>query len=348
MEARVCRIYSKKDIRVEEEPLNSPAEGEVLVSMSSGGICGSDIHYYFDGGFGKVRLKTPMILGHEICGTVVDAGVNVKRVKSGDLVSINPSTPCGKCKQCMNRQKNHCTDMQFLGSAMRNPHIQGGFRSHMLIPENQCHVFTGNNSSGEAALTEPLAVCLHAKNIAGELKDKRVLITGAGPIGCICVAVAKFAGAAHVAVTDIQDYSLSIAKKMGADECHNVIVDTESLENNCQNEGLFDVAFECSAVSSALQTAVQSLAPMGRIVQIGLTDGLTFPATVLVSKELTITGTFRFNDEFETAVDILNQGDIDINQIISHRYNIDEAVNAFEMAGDKSKSTKVMLNLQTT
>ena len=186
METRVCRLYDKHDIRIETDTVADPGPGEVLVAIGAGGICGSDLHYYHDGGFGPVRVRQPIILGHEVAGTVEAVGAGVTRVKAGDRVALNPSRPCGHCKYCDAGLFNHCLNMRFYGSAMPFPHEQGAFRDRIIAEEAQCEPVSATTTMAEADCGEPLAVCLHARNRAGNLSGKSVLITGAGPIGALC------------------------------------------------------------------------------------------------------------------------------------------------------------------
>src|SRR4051812_14968779 len=134
---RAAVLHAQRDLRIEDVAAPQPGPGEVAVRIEAGGICGSDLHYYFDGGFGTVRLKEPMILGHEIAGTVARVGVEVASIKPGQRVAVNPSRPCGQCRYCQEGKQNQCLDMRFYGSAMRFPHVQGGFRDVLVCEEAQ-------------------------------------------------------------------------------------------------------------------------------------------------------------------------------------------------------------------
>jgi L-idonate 5-dehydrogenase len=141
-----------------------------------------------------VRLKQPMILGHEIAGDVMEVGAEVARVRPGDHVAVNPSQPCGHCRFCLDGQPNHCSDMRFYGGAMRMPHMQGGFREVLVCTEAQAVPVPTSLSLELAVFAEPLSVCLHAARQAGPLLGKRVLVTGTGPIGALAILVARQAG----------------------------------------------------------------------------------------------------------------------------------------------------------
>ncbi|HSF93938.1 MAG TPA: L-idonate 5-dehydrogenase, partial [Thermohalobaculum sp.] len=320
MESRVCRIHAPHDLRVETEAVTEPGPGQVLVAVGAGGICGSDLHYYHAGGFGTVRLREPMILGHEVAGTVTALGGGVTALAEGDRVALNPSHPCGSCDYCSQGAFNHCTEMRFYGSAMRFPHVQGAFRDLILVDAAQCETVGPGTTLAEAACAEPLAVCLHAAARAGALSGKRVLVTGAGPIGALCAAAARHHGAAEIVVTDLQDATLAVAARMGATRTVNVSGGSEAMEPFLAGKGHFDVTIECSGASPAVRTAIAATRPQGTIVQVGLAGELALPINLLVGKEIALKGTFRFHPEFAEAVRLVDSGAIDVKPIITGRY----------------------------
>ncbi len=343
MLTRVARLYGQKHIKVEMQETSQPGDGQVLLKMAAGGICGSDLHYYQDGGFGPVRVREPIVLGHEASGYVEALGTGVSGLAVGDLVAINPSQPCGSCRFCAEGLPIHCLDMQFMGSAMRLPHAQGMFRDWLVVPAIQCVASGKAVSAAEAACAEPLAVCLHAVSRAGNLEGKRVLVTGAGPIGALAVAAARQAGAGEIVVTDLMDAALERAKAMGATRTINVSTEADQLSAFEEGKGWFDVAFECSAAASAIRSAVAAVRPRGLIVQVGVTGDVLVPLNALVGKELNWIGSQRFDGEFARAAELIGRREIDVRPIISHTFPIDEAVAAFEQAGDRSAACKVQL-----
>ena len=192
---RAIVIHGPKDLRVEDQEAASPGANEVLLDIDTGGVCGSDLHYYNHGGFGPVRLKQPMVLGHEVSGHITALGESVAGLAIGDLISVSPSRPCRQCRFCGEGLHNQCLNMRFYGSAMPFPHIQGAFRQNLVADALQC-VKADGLSGGEAAMAEPLSVALHATRRAGEMLGKKVLVTGCGPIGQLCILAARRAGAA--------------------------------------------------------------------------------------------------------------------------------------------------------
>jgi L-idonate 5-dehydrogenase len=344
METLACVIHEKKDLRLEPVPVNEPEAGQVQVRIGAGGICGSDLHYYLSGGFGTIRLKEPMVLGHEVAGTVQSVGPGVTRVKPGDRVAINPSRACGECQYCAEGQPQHCMNMKFYGSAMPMPHSQGAFRELLVVEEKQCELVGDTISLSEAACAEPLAVALHAVAQYGDLTGKRVLVTGAGPIGSLVVAAARWAGAAEVVVIDLHDAQLAKAREMGATRTINVSVDRELLgQTYSANKGYFDAAFECTGVPTMFRDIAPVLRPRGTLVQIGLGGELSVLANLLVSKEIRFIGTFRFDGEYALAARLLKDGEIDVKPIITATVPVQRAVEAFELASNRTQQMKVLL-----
>lgn len=341
---RAIVIHSAKDLRIEEQESGTPGPGEVLVRMERGGICGSDLHYFNHGGFGTVRLKQPMVLGHEVAGRIAALGDGVSNLALGDLVAVSPSRPCRHCRYCLEGRPNHCLDMRFYGSAMPFPHIQGAFRQELVADMRQC-VKANGLTPGEAAAAEPLAVCLHAVRQAGEMLGKRVLVIGSGPIGVLCVLAARRAGAAEIVVTDIADAPLRFALAAGADRVLNTATDPDALAPYGAGKGTFEVQFECAGVSAAVAAGVSSLRPGGTIVQLGLGGDMSVPVQAITAKELSLKGSFRFHEEFATAVSLMEKGLIDVKPLITHTLPIAQAVDAFHLAADRSRAMKVQLDM---
>ena len=317
---------------------------QLRVRVAFGGICGSDLHYYQHGGFGLVRIKQAMALGHEISGVVDEVGRDVKNVKVGQRIAISPSRPCGGCRFCQLGQQHHCLAMRFYGSAMPFPHIQGGFRDSLVIEQHQAHALSDSLSLSEAALAEPLSVGLHAINRAGGVFGKQVLVTGCGPIGSLLIGGLRRAGAARIVATDVADMPLACARKMGADETINLAKEPGALVKYMADKGQFERVFECSGNERALKGALDVIAPQGVLVAVGLGGDMSLPLNQIVAKEIDLRGTFRFHPEFANAVAFLNSGLIDGKPVISRILPYASAVEAFKLAGDKSQSLKVLID----
>ena len=337
-------IHAPHDLRVEPVTVTPPGAGEVSVRIEAGGICGSDLHYYHDGGFGAVRIKQPMVLGHEIAGVVTEVGAGVERLQAGTRVAVNPSLPCGRCRYCQDGQQRHCLDMRFMGSAMRFPHVQGGFRQALTVRAEQAVPIPDGMSIAEAAMAEPLAVCLHAVRQAGPLLGRRVLVTGCGPIGILTIMAARLAGACEIIATDLGAYPLRFAERSGATRALDVSGNPAALAPYATDKGTFDVLFEASGNGAALRGAFEALRPGGIIVQIGIGGDVTLPLNVLVAKEFQLRGTFRFDQEFELAVELMGAGRIDVTPLVTETVPIAHADAAFKLATDRQQAMKVQLS----
>ena len=335
-------IHAPKDLRLEERDPGTPGPGEVAIRLAAGGVCGSDLHYYNHGGFGAVRLKEPMILGHEVSGHVAAIGPDVDGLAEGDLVAVSPSRPCGTCEYSRQGLHNHCLNMQFYGSAMPFPHIQGAFREVLVAHASQC-VKADGLTPGQAAMAEPLSVCLHATRRAGEMLGKRVLVTGCGPIGVLCILAARRAGAAEIVATDLAPNALSHAERAGADRVINMSETPDALDAYSANKGHFDVLFEATGVAAALAGGIHAMRPRGVVMQLGLGGDMTVPVQTLTAKELDLRGSFRFHEEFAISVDLMQKGLIDVSPLITHTMPLTDAEAAFQIANDRTQAMKAQI-----
>ncbi|KQW63557.1 L-idonate 5-dehydrogenase [Variovorax sp. Root411] len=337
-------IHAPDDLRLDEQDAGEIGPGQVLVKVGMGGICGSDLHYFHNGGFGTVRIKEPMVLGHEVAGTVVAVAPGVESVRIGDKVAVNPSRPCGACKFCLEGLPNQCLDMRFYGSAMRTPHVQGAFRNMLLCEATQCVKVAEHVPLRLAALAEPFSVGLHGVSRAGPLLGKRVLVSGCGPIGVLAIAAARAHGAAEITATDVVDEPLAIARAMGADNTINVAQDKTWVSRHSAEKGTFDVMLECSGNERALRDGLEVMRPRGVVVQLGLGGDVSIPQNMVVAKELSICGSFRFHAEFALAVRLINEGRVDLSPVVTHTFPMLQARQAFELASDRKQAMKVLID----
>ncbi|MEV7690502.1 L-idonate 5-dehydrogenase [Streptomyces bungoensis] len=335
-----CVIHGRGDLRVEELPEPEPGPGQAVVAVRHGGVCGSDLHYWRHGGVGDFRLREPMVLGHEVVGTVVSLGAGAAGPAPGTPVAVHPATPCGLCPECAQRRRNVCRDTRYLGSAARFPHVQGAFAARIAVPAEQLRPLPDGLGLRRAALAEPLSVALHAVRRAGDVAGRHVLVTGAGPIGCLVVAAARAAGAARITVTDLLPEALGYAAVAGAD--------TLVRAGDPEDPGWpaeVDVAVEASGAAAGLDTCLRLVRRGGVVVQLGMLPpgSSPFAGNLLVSREIELRGAFRFDTEFDEALRLLAaRGEFD--GLISAVVPVRAAEEAFALAADRTRSCKVLLD----
>jgi L-idonate 5-dehydrogenase len=344
MKSVIC--HSAQDLRIESIELPPLGDHQLRVKVAFGGICGSDLHYYQHGGFGTVRIKQPITLGHEVSGIVDGWGSRVSGFGRGQRIAISPSRPCGHCRFCQAGQHNHCLNMRFYGSAMPFPHIQGAFSEAIIIERYQAHPIPAHLSLSEAALAEPLSVGLHAISRAGSVLGQQVLVTGCGPIGLLLIGALRRAGAGRIVACDIASLPLACAREMGADETIDLSTGADRLEVYKAEKGQFDSVFEASGSQAALRTALDLIRPRGILVTVGMGGDVSLPMTQLVAKEVDMRGTFRFHAEFATAVRFLSEGLINGKPVITRILPMAQAIEAFQLAADKSQSLKVQIQFE--
>lgn len=335
-------VHGVHDLRVEELPDPQPGPGETLVRIAYGGICGSDLHYYHRGGVGDFRLQEPMVLGHEVVGTVAGHGPGVDGLPVGTPVAVHPARPCGQCRECRSGRRNVCRDAGYLGSAARFPHVQGGFSQLLVVPADRLVPLPPELPLRLAALSEPTAVALHAVRRAGDVVGAEVLVTGAGPIGCLVVLALRAAGAGRIVVSDLVDEALAVAAAVGADE---VVRADDPDDSRWPTEA--DVVIEASGSAAGLASALQHVRRGGRVVALGLLPPGDTPVAgnVVVTREIELVGSFRFDSELTDAVALLSSLGVAVEPVVTGVHPLTDAVAAIEVAGDRRRACKVLLDL---
>jgi L-idonate 5-dehydrogenase len=337
-------LFGPEDLRVVEKDLGPLAAGMVRVRFGAGGICGSDMHYFRHARTGDFIVTSPLILGHEVAGEIVELGDGVSGLGVGDRVAVNPSRWCGQCRRCREGRQNLCENIYFMGSASKTPHMQGGFASLFDAIPAQCVKVDPQLPFAAAALAEPLAVCLHAVKRAGDLDARSAIIFGAGPIGLLTMLAARLAGAASVTVSDIAAAPLAFAAELGADRVVDVSAGGEELQR-ISTQDPFDAAFEVSGTAAGLASAIASVRRGGVVVQVGNLPGgsIPVPANAVMAKEIDLKGTFRFAEEFYDAVRLIEEGKVDVLRLVTAQRPLADAPDAFRLALDRSLSVKVVL-----
>lgn len=339
-----ARIFGPEDLRLVTEPLAPLAPDMVRVAFGAGGICGSDMHYFKHARTGDFIVTSPLTLGHEIAGTIAEIRGTAPGLKLGDRVAVNPSRHCGQCVRCREGRPNLCENLYFMGSASKTPHMQGGFASFFDATPAQCVKIPPSLPFAAAALSEPLAVCLHAVERAGDVAGKRAIVFGAGPIGLLTMVAARQAGVAEIAVVDIAVAPLAFAARLGADRCFDVSVSDAELQDHARAKPI-DLAFEVTGTAAGLAAAIGAVRRGGRVVQVGNLPGgsIPVPANAVMAKELDLVGSLRFGSEFATAVRLIAEGQVDVLAMVTAERPLAQALDAFRLALDRSRSLKVVL-----
>jgi len=327
-------LHNIGDIRLEQKDVPEPGPEQVLLKMDSVGICGSDVHYWTHGAIGDFIVRAPMVLGHEAAGIVEKCGSNVTSLKVGDKVAIEPGVPCRLCNFCKTGVYNLCPDMQFCAT----PPVHGNLARYYVHAADFCYKLPPSVSLEEGALMEPLAVGVHACRRAGVSLGKRVLICGAGPIGLVNLLTAQAMGASEVVITDIMENRLEVARNMGATHVYKVGTGKTAEQMSAEVESLLggnkpDITIECSGVEASIRFGIFSTKSGGCLVLVGLgKPEVTMPIVNAAVREVDIRGIFRYANCYPTAIAMVASGKVDVKPLITHRFQLEETLQAFETA----------------
>ncbi|WP_247698234.1 L-idonate 5-dehydrogenase [Streptomyces sp. RK75] len=338
-------VHGPGDVRVDERPVPAPGPGEVLLALEWGGICGSDIAYWRHGASGTATLVHPLVLGHEVAGRIAAVGPGVTggaRIAEGTPVTVHPAQPVGDTTlpERLAGRTNLLPRVRYFGSAAFDPHTDGGLSEYRTVPATQLRPLPEGVSTEHGALAEPLAVAMHAVRRAPALRDRAVLVNGAGPIGSLLVAALRHSGAAHVTAADVAQGALEVARAMGAD-------DTRDLSEGQELPEDVEVVFEASGAPGALGEVLRATVRGGHLIQVGNLPGTPAPAVLgdLVTREITWSGSYRFVEEIDDALAAMRDG-LDVTPVISHRFDLAEGARALAVAADPTAGCgKVMLRL---
>uniref|UniRef100_A0A3P9HT09 Sorbitol dehydrogenase n=1 Tax=Oryzias latipes TaxID=8090 RepID=A0A3P9HT09_ORYLA len=333
-------LHSKGDLRLTDCHV---LHVDVLLQMHSVGICGSDVHYWQHGRIGDFVLTKPMVLGHEAAGTVVRIGSQVKHLKVGDRVAIEPGVPREMDEFFKSGRYNLSPTIFFCAT----PPDDGNLCQYYTHSANFCYKLPDNVTFEEGALIEPLSVGIHACRRAGVTIGSSVLICGAGPIGLVCLLVAKAMGASQVVITDLFPDRLAKAKELGADFQVTVSKSDSPQQLAKKVEDLLGVqpqiTIECTGAESCLQTAIYGTRSGGVVVLVGLgAEMATVPLINAAVREVDIRGVFRYCNTWPMAISMLASGKVNVKPLVTHRFPLEQAVQAFETTR-QGLGIKVML-----
>ena len=325
----------------EPELVNS---NDVKIKMSVVGICGSDIHYFTQGQIGTQKVKYPFTLGHEGAGEVVEVGKSVKRVKPGDKIAIEPAMPCWECDQCLVGRHHTCRKLRFLGCPGQ---AEGCLMEYIVMPETSCFPLTGSLTPDHGSISEPMAIGVYAVKKSGGVKGLNIGIFGYGPIGMSVMLAARTKGVENIYVTDIIDERIVIARKEGALGAGNP--QKENIVRKIINEeklGL-DIAFECCGKQEAFDQAVDLLKPGGKLVVVGIPEFDRWSMNVETTRRREISLQFirRQVDCVDEALELMENGLINIDNMVTHRFPLEKTKEAFDLvSGYKDGVMKAMID----
>ncbi|CAA94841.1 Sorbitol dehydrogenase [Caenorhabditis elegans] len=324
-------LYGVDDLRLEQVPIPKPGPNQVLVKVHTVGICGSDVHYWTHGAIGPFVVKEPMIVGHETSGIVSEVGNEVKHLKVGDRIAMEPGLPCKLCEHCKTGRYNLCPEMRFFAT----PPVHGTLSRFVVHDADFCFKLPDNLSFEDGALIEPLSVAIHACRRGNVQMGHRVLVLGAGPIGVLNLITAKAVGAGKVVITDLDDGRLALAKKLGADATINVkgksldAVKSEII--TALGDQQPDVCIECTGAQPSIETAITTTKSGGVIVLVGLgADRVEIPIIESATREVDMRGIFRYVNCYPTAIELISSGKLNLSGLTRAHYKLEETQEAFK------------------
>src|SRR3954454_12988362 len=315
---RVARLHAAGDLRVGDEPDPVPGPGQTLVRVTDVGLCGSDLHWYMEGGVGDVVIGSPVVPGHEIAGVIAEGP------EEGTPVAVDPAVPCGVCAMCLRGHHNLCPTVAFAGHG----DLDGGLRELMAWPTRHLHRLPASLSTTDGAVLEPLGVAIHAVDLGHVRPASRVAVVGCGPIGLLAIEVSLASGATSVVAVDPLPHRRDAARDRGAE----VALPAEAPRPTGFEA---DVAFELAGNDLAVDQAMRLVRPGGRVVLGGIPtdDRTSFPASLARRKGLTIVMARRMKEDvYERGARLVQSGRVDVAGLVTACYPLDRAGEAFESA----------------
>ena len=322
---RAARLHGARDVRLHEEPVPTPASGETLVRVAAVGLCGSDLHWFEEGGIGGATIKQPIVPGHEFAG----------RTSDGRLAAIDPAIYCGLCLPCLEGHPNLCPSVRFAGQSPDD----GALREWMAWPAHCVVPLPDGFSAEDGAMLEPLGVAIHAVDLAHVRTGDTVGVLGCGPIGLFCLQVAKAAGAARLVATDLpsRPHRLEAARALGA----SVFPAEEGREAAAIRGAVgglgLDAAVECAGTQEAVDAALEAVRPGARVVLAGIPsfERTSLRASTARRKGLTIAFSRRMKHVYPRAIALVESGHADLRRVVSHRIPLADVAQAFELAASR-------------
>lgn len=345
MKQIVLTGIKKMELVEKDVPLILNAK-EVKIKLKTIGVCGSDIHYYAEGKIGTQVVQYPFPVGHECSGIIEEVGAKVENVTVGDLVVVDPSVHCGECDQCKAGRPHTCRNNKFLGCPGQ---LDGCLAEYIVMPDFTCFPVTNKLNPVQAALIEPLTIGVYTVKLA-QIKNQSIAvgIFGAGPIGLSVLMKLLADGVKNIGIIEPLEYRSAKAKEIGAKYIINP--NSENVEEfvKAKEEYLLDVVFEASGEQDAVTNAVKILKPGGKLVLVGIPPEAQyiFNMDLMRRKELTVINVRRQNHCVEEAIELVVSGKIDVEQMVTHHFTLEESDVAFKIvSGYKDGAIKAMINL---
>lgn len=307
-------------------------DSDVLLKMGAVGLCGSDIHYYKEGGIGEQKVEYPFVVGHECVGIVEQIGQKVESLRPGDLVAVDPAVSCGICDQCRKGRLHTCLDLKFLGCPGQ---LQGCLSEHIVIPEKNCYRLKKDMTLAQGVLAEPMAIGIYAVDFLLSDLPETIAILGCGPIGLSALLAAREAGISRIYATDKIDNRLLAAKQAGAIWTGNPNHVDVVTGIQAEVSGL-EAVLECCGDQEALDQAVELLSPGGKLLILGIPsqDKVGFAIHKLRRKEIDIQNVRRQNHCTQRAVDMIDSLNDRVGSMATHFFALDETQEAFELVSE--------------
>ena len=332
---RASVLLEKQRIEMQERPVPRPAPDEVLIQVRSVGVCGSDVHYYKEGRIADFIVEQPLILGHEVSGVIVDVGAEVSEDRVGERVAIEPQKPCRRCRYCKTGRQNLCERMEFYAT----PPVDGTFCDYVVAPADFTHPVPDALSDHAAALLEPFSVGIWACTKAHVGLGSKVFVTGAGPIGALASLAARSFGASEVVVTDLVESRREKILGFGA----TAAFDPRDADFDPSLVAA-DAFIECSGATPALLSGLAALAPGGVAVLVGLgAEEMALPVQDIMTKEITLTGVFRYVDTWPKAIAAALQPATNLDDLVTAEYDLEDAEAALNSDADPQSMKSIVV-----
>lgn len=332
MKAMVLTGIKQMEMQEVPDPVLTSST-DVLIKMKTVGVCGSDVHYYVTGRIGSQVVEYPFVVGHEGAGIVKEVGSKVTQVKPGDPVAIDPAMPCRECEQCRIGRLHTCLNLRFLGCPEQ---AEGCLSEYIVIPEKSCFVIKETMTMEQAAISEPLSIGVYSVKKSIPMEEIKIGILGIGPIGVSVLLAARAGGAEKIYVTDRIDARLEIARKAGADWTGNP--DRENIVEAIELEepSMLDVVFECCGQQEALDQAIELLKPGGKLMLVGIptADRVSFIIHDMRRKEICVQNIRRQIECVREALDMIDNGDINVDFMVTHRFGFSHSKEAFDLVAE--------------